>query len=110
MGYNIDSNAHYFVPMCPSLFSRLRSDDERPIECEVIDIDGNYKITLRSVDPLPDYDGTREFYQCDFVKLIELDIIVKKTNPNQYMRKVSWEEPLCGNIKIVHQGWILDEK
>lgn len=109
--YNIDTNAHYFVPMQPTLFSHLRSDDIRPIECEVINVDDDYKITLHAIPTENEsYQHTEEFYQCDFISLIKSDIIVKKTSPRQYMRKIKWWEPLSGKTKLVHEGYILDEK
>lgn len=109
--YNIDITAHYFIPMQPTLFSPLRSDDVRPIECEVVNIDDDYKITLRAISTENEYyQRTQEFYQCDFVSLIKSDIIVKKTSPYQYMRKIKWWEHLCGKINLVHEGYILSEK
>jgi hypothetical protein len=106
---NVDANAYYFIPMFPGLFSRLPSNAEKPILCKVTDIWENYKITLKPVHPDSDYYQSREFYLEDFISLIKEGIIVKQEKPTQQVRQIKWEEPLCGNVKLVHEGWILSE-
>ena len=73
--YNIDTNAHYFVPMRP--MSRIpgflsfisSSDPEYFVECEVkpYDIEGiDYKCYLVPVNEECKYNfGKREFYSCE---------------------------------------------
>lgn len=86
--YNIDTNAHYFVPMrprsCISGFISFvsSSDPEYFIECEVqpYDIEGiDYKCYLVPVTEECKYNfGREEFYSCDFKSLLEKGRIIKK--------------------------------
>ena len=79
--YNIDTNAHYFVPMrlrscIPGFISFVSSSDpEHFIGCEVqpYDIEGiDYKCYLVPVtEECKCNFGREEFYSCDFKSLLD---------------------------------------
>lgn len=112
--YNIDINAHYFVPMrpmsrIPRFFSFVSSSDsEYFVECEVqpYDIEGiDHKCYLVPVDEACKYNfGKREFYSCDFTHLLEKGYIIKKEHEDDHVEFVDMEEPICGKAVIRHQG------
>lgn len=87
--YNIDTNAHYFVPMRPRTYACFvsftsSSDLEHFVECEVqpYDIKGiDHKCYLVPVDETcKHYFGKKEFYVEDFKDLLKKGYIIKK-NP-----------------------------
>ena len=112
--YNIDTNAHYFVPMRP--MSRIlgfvsfvsSSDPEYFVECEVqpYDIEGiDYKCYLVPVTEECKYNfGRREFYSCDFKSLLEKGCIIKKEHEGDHVENIRMAEHLCGNAYIIHEG------
>lgn len=112
--YNIDTNAHYFVPMRPlqrvlGLFSFTSSNDpEYFVECEVqpYDIEGiDHKCYLVPVTEECKYNfGKEEFYCSDFKSLLEEGIIIKKEHKGDHVEFVDMEEPICGKAVIRHQG------
>ena len=112
--YNIDTNAHYFVPMRPlqrvlGLFSFTSSNDpEYFVECEVqpYDIEGiNYKCYLVPVTEECKYNfGREEFYSCDFKSLLEMGRIIKKEHEGDHVENIRMAEHLCGNAYIIHEG------
>ena len=112
--YNIDTSAHYFVPMRTlqrvlGLFSCTSSSDpEHFIECEVqpYDIEGiDYKCYLVPVTEECKYNfGREEFYSCDFKSLLEKGYIIKKENEGDHVENIRMAEHLCGNAYIIHEG------
>ena len=114
--YNIDTNAHYFVPMRPSPISRIlgfsfvvfTDNTEYFVECEVqpYDIKGiDHKCYLVPVDETyKHYFGKKEFYSCDFVHLLEKGCIIKKEHEDDHVEFVDMEEPICGKAVVRHQG------
>ena len=71
--YNIDKNAHYFVPRS---FFYPNTDHDGLVECEIVEgrykVEDNYKVTLKPLDSLfVKYD----FYQSDFYGLVKGGII-----------------------------------
>lgn len=114
--YNIDTNAHYFVPMRPRPISRIlgfsfvvfTDNTEYFVECEVqpYDIKGiDHKCYLVPVDETyKHYFGKKEFYSCDFVHLLEKGCIIKKEHEDDHVEFVDMEEPICGKAVVRHQG------
>lgn len=112
--YNIDTNAHYFVPMRPISripgFSFVMSigNTEYFVECEVqpYDIEGiDYKCYLVPVDESCKYNfGREEFYSCDFRSLLEKGRIIKKENEGDHVENIRMAEHICGNAYIIHEG------
>lgn len=112
--YNIDTNAHYFVPMrprscIPGFISFVSSSDpEHFIECEVqpYDIEGiDYKCYLVPVTEECKYNfGREEFYSCDFKSLLEMGRIIKKENEGDHVENIRMAEHICGNAYIIHEG------
>lgn len=112
--YNIDTKAHYFVPMRPaSHFAGLISftssnSPEYFVECEVqpYDIGGiDHKCYLVPVTEECRYHfGREEFYTSDFKGLVETGHIIKKENDDDHVEFVSMEEPICGKAVIRHEG------
>lgn len=112
--YNIDTSAHYFVPMRPlqrvlGFFSFTSSDDpEYFVECEVqpYDIEGiDYKCYLVPVTEECKYNfGKEEFYSCDFKSLLEMGRIVKKEHEGDHVENIRMAEHICGNAYIIHEG------
>ena len=112
--YNIDTSAHYFVPMRPrqrvlGLFSFTSSNDpEYFVECEVqpYDIEGiDYKCYLVPVTEECKYNfGREEFYSCDFKSLLEMGRIIKKEHEGDHVENIRMAEHLCGNAYIIHEG------
>lgn len=112
--YNIDTSAHYFVPMRPlqrvlGFFSFTSSSDpEHFIECEVqpYDIEGiDYKCYLVPVTEECKYNfGREEFYSCDFKSLLEKGCIIKKEHEGDHVENIRMAEHLCGNAYIIHEG------
>ena len=112
--YNIDTNAHYFVPMRPlqrvlGFFSFTSSDDpEYFVECEVqpYDIEGiDYKCYLVPVTEECKYNfGKEEFYSCDFKGLLEMGRIIKKEHEGDHVENIRMAEHICGNAYIIHEG------
>lgn len=111
--YNIDTNAHYFVPMRP--MSRIpgflsfvsSSDPEYFIECEVqpYNIEGiNYKCYLVPVTEECKYVfGREEFYSSDFKDLLERGRIIKKENEGDHVENIRMAEHICGSAYIIHE-------
>lgn len=112
--YNIDTNAHYFVPMRPlqrvlGFFSFTSSNDpEYFVECEVqpYDIEGiDYKCYLVPVMEECKYNfGREEFYSCDFKQLLKMGRIVKKEHEGDHVENIRMAEHICGNAYIIHEG------
>ena len=100
--YNIDTSAHYFVPMRPlqrvlGLFSFTSSNDpEHFVECEVqpYDIEGiDYKCYLVPVTEECKYNfGREEFYSCDFRSLLEKGRIIKKEHEGDHVENIRMAE------------------
>ena len=112
--YNIDTSAHYFVPMrpmsrIPGFLSFTSSNDpEYFVECEVqpYDIESiDYKCYLVPVDEECKYTfGREEFYTSDFKDLLEKGFIIKKETEDDHVEFIDMEEPICGKAVIRHQG------
>ena len=112
--YNIDTSAHYFVPMRPlqrvlGFFSFTSSNDpEYFVECEVqpYDIEGiDYKCYLVPVTEECKYNfGKEEFYTSDFKSRLKEGCIIKKEHEDDHVEFVDMEEPICGKAVIRHQG------
>lgn len=112
--YNIDTSAHYFVPMrlqqrVLGLFSFTSSNDpEHFVECEVqpYDIEGiDYKCYLVPVTEECKYNfGREEFYSCDFKSLLEMGRIIKKEHEGDHVENIRMAEHICGNAYIIHEG------
>lgn len=112
--YNIDTNAHYFVPMrpmsrIPGFFSFVSSSDpEYFVECEVqpYDIECiDYKCYLVPVDEACKYNfGKEEFYTSDFKSLVESGYIIKKEHEDDHVEFFEMGEPVCGRAFIRHEG------
>ena len=111
--YNIDTNAHYFVPMrpvsrIPGFISFTSSNSpEYFVECEVqpYEIEGlDYKCYLVPVNEEYKYNfGKKEFYSCDFKHLLEMSRIIKKRHKGDHVENVRMAEYICGNAYIIHE-------
>lgn len=111
--YNIDTNAHYFVPMrpmsyIPGFISFVSSNSpEYLIECEVqpYDIEGiDYKCYLVPVnEECKHIFRKEEFYSCDFKHLLEMGRIVKKEHEGDHVENIRMAEHICGNAYIIHE-------
>lgn len=109
--YNIDTNAHYFVPMhpvsCISGFPLFvyASGSECLVECEIqpYDIEGvDYKCYLVPVSKLDNYrfGGKKEIYTSDFKDFLKKGRIVKKEHESDHVMA----EHICGSAYIIHEG------
>ncbi len=116
---NIDRNTHYFILTRPLDYIPILNlyigktygygHPEVWAEFEVIEdqykIEDGYKIELKAIDPIY---GRETFYQMDFDSMVESGInIIKKTNDNQHVEEITWMEPLCCGLKLVHTASIL---
>lgn len=112
--YNINTNAHYFVPMrpmsrIPGFFSFVSSSDpEHFVECEVqpYDIEGiDYKCYLVPVNEDDKHIfGKEEFYTSDFKSSVERNgRIVKKEHESDHVENIRMAEHICGNAYIIHE-------
>lgn len=111
--YNIDTNAHYFVPMRPRTYACFvsftsSSDLEHFVECEVqpYDIKGiDHKCYLVPVDETcKHYFGKKEFYVEDFKDLLKKGYIIKKEHEGDHVESIRIEEHLCGSVYVIHDG------
>lgn len=110
--YNIDTNAHYFVPMRPMVHTGFvsftsSSDPEHFVECEVqpYDIDLDFKCYLVPVDETcKHFFGRREFYVEDFKDLLKKGYIVKKEHESDHVENIRMAEHLCGSVYVIHDG------
>ena len=114
----IDKNAHYFIltrpmdyfPIFGMYFGKTYGAGYPEVwaEFEVVEerykIDDGYKVELKAVDPVY---GRESYYQSDFDGLIDAGLIVKKTSDRQHVEEVTWMEPLCGSVKLVHTASVL---
>lgn len=111
--YNIDKNAHYFVPMHPleGLFGVFWTSSDTPevfVECEIVEdrykVDDGYKVTLHALDHR---FGSETFYQGDFISLLEnghMFPVFKKENENEHVEYYSEREYLTDNVYVVLEG------
>ena len=111
--YNIDTNAHYFVPMrpvfrIPGFFSLSLNNPEHFVECEVQPYDSegiDYRCYLVPVDEVCKYYFNKQvFYSCDFVHLLEKGCIIKKEHESDHVEYVRMAEHICGSAYIIHEG------
>lgn len=111
--YNIDTNAHYFVPIHPITHTGFvsftsSSDPEHFVECEVqpYDFEGiDYKCYLVPVDETDRYCfGKRTFYSCDFEHLLEMGCIIKKEHEGDHVENIRMAEHLCGSVYVIHES------
>lgn len=111
--YNIDINAHYFVPMRPvsrilgSVFLVYAISSEHFVECEIqpYDIEGVDKCYLVPVDEACKYlFNKQEIYNDDFKSFLEKGIIIKKEHKGDHVENIRMAEHLCGNAYIIHEG------
>lgn len=114
--YNIDKSAHYFMkamrrgPFLP--FTSLclcDANDTDWAECEIVEdrysVDEGYKITLRPID---EHFAREDFYQPDFVSLMESGHIVKKES-STHIEHVRFAEPIgCGLYVITEANLVTD--
>lgn len=104
--YNIDTNAHYFVPMRPSFILSI-DNTEHFVECEVqpYDIDLDSKCYLVPVDEACKHlFGRNEFYVEDFEDLLKKGYIIKKEHEGDHVENIRVAEHLCGSAYIIHEG------
>jgi len=100
---NIKKNSHYFALMLPS---RLLADSSERnwAECEIIEerykIDDGYKVTL---NPLNNEYIPFDFYQDDFISLMEAGMIIEKTGTIHIEHK-KFYLPLTDTVYIVFEG------
>jgi hypothetical protein len=118
MDYNIDKNAHYFILTRPLDYIPLIGFATKTYgigypevyaEFKIVEenykLEDGYKVELRAINPIY---GKETFYQDDFESMVESgNVIVKKTNKAQHVEEVTWHEPLCGNVYLVHTASVI---
>ena len=80
------------------------SDPEKWVECEVVEIQGNYKIKLKSIEA--GY-GSEEYYYYDFKSMVRSGYIIEKTRDDQHVELVKWFEELTPYVQIEHSGYVV---
>lgn len=112
----IDKTKHYFILMHPLenfyglIYFTSSCTREKWVECEIVEdiykVADGYKVTLQSVEQ--GY-GRRSFYQEDFEKLLRDGYILEKTSDNQYVKEITWIEPLSSITYLKHSAYIVTE-
>lgn len=116
--HGIDKNAHYFMKAMrkgscfPFINMRLclcDPNDTDWTECEIVEdrynVDEGYKVTLRPID---EHFVRQDFYQSDFVSMMQSGHIVKKS-PTTHVEHVKFAEPIgCGLYVITEANLVTD--
>lgn len=116
MDYGIDKTAHYFMevmrkgPVFPGLpFCLCDVDDTDWVECEIVEdryrVDEGYKVTLRPIDT---NFAHRDFYQDDFISLMESGHIVKK-EPSTNIEHIKFAEPIGRGMFVVTEANLVSD-
>ena len=113
----IDNISHYFLLSWPmdyvpflGYFGKTYGFGSPEIwaEFKVVEeqykVEDGYKIELRGIDPIY---GKETFYQEDFCSMVESGYIIKKTNEHQHVEDVTWMEPFCCGLNLVHTASVV---
>ena len=110
----INKDKHYFCLMHPlETFLGIitwtsSSTREKWVECEIVEdrykVERGYKVTLKSIEP--GY-GRMDFYQMDFVLMLEDGRIIEKSSDDMHVEEITWYEPLCGAAYLVHSAYVV---
>lgn len=112
----IDKNKHYFILMhpleCFGIFCFTSSTTrEKWVECEIVEerykVSDGYKVELRAIES--GY-GKETYYQSDFESLVKKGYILEKTSDNQYVKEITWIEPLSGVTYLKHSAYVVTDK
>jgi hypothetical protein len=80
------------------------------VECKIDEsrykVEEGYKLTLKSLDPNYTYN---HYYQSDFESLVKEGCILVKDNEADHIQHITWAEPLCGNIYVVHEADVVSQ-
>lgn len=102
----IDRNSHYFALMNPFCAGGWLVDGNKHewVECKIVEdqykVDDGYKVTLK---PLDSNYASRDFYQCDFISLMEAGRIFKKTDTMHIETEIQYV-PITDKVYVVTVG------
>ena len=117
--YNIDYNAHYFIPLEVAetainlygfKFAVYNPNNTALVECVISE--GMYG-KVQAV-PLGYEDGLRtyrpeQYYEDSFISLVRKGIIIKKETETQHVEPITEWEPLTDTTYLVHNGYVIVE-
>ena len=117
--YNIDYNAHYFIPLevveialnLPTFgFMVSSADNTALVECTISEaMYGKVQaVPIGYADGLRTY-RPEKYYESDFISLVQKGSIIKKETETQHVEFVDEWEPLTENTHLVHHGYVVAE-
>lgn len=107
----IEIGKRYFVKMRPLRVIPIigwayttTSDMGKWVECEVVEIEEDYKLKLQSIE---EGYGSRSFYCMDFEASVRNGYIIEKTRPDQHVELITWREMLTPTVPIEHSMYVV---